>query len=126
MTEPRIENARITSTMLGIEDHGILTCFIHLLGDGWGCGFGGYVLDQWDDAHKQRVGTAFAADCILGILAAVGVEKWEDLPGKYVRAKTEGPGGGILAIGHIVEDRWFNLRAAAQQARARNALGKLE
>ena len=38
-------NARITSTMLGIEDHGILTCMLHLQQEGCGQAFGGYRLD---------------------------------------------------------------------------------
>ena len=41
-----IKNARITRTTLGVEDHGILTAFLHLEGDGWGIGFGGYALDE--------------------------------------------------------------------------------
>ena len=37
-----IRNAVIQSTMLGYEDHGILTCFLHLDYSGAGQGFGGY------------------------------------------------------------------------------------
>lgn len=48
-----IKNARIESTMLGYEDHGILTAFVTVGGDGWGCGFGGYGLDQWSEGRRS-------------------------------------------------------------------------
>lgn len=43
--DKQIENARITDTMLGIEDHGIMTCFIFCEFASGCCGFGGYSLD---------------------------------------------------------------------------------
>ena len=36
----KIENAVISGTMFGIEDHGIMTAMVYLSGDGWGGGFG--------------------------------------------------------------------------------------
>lgn len=57
-----VENAQIESTMLGMEDHGILTFFLSLKFEGSGQGFGGYAMDSYDKAKKRRVGSA------LGIL----------------------------------------------------------
>lgn len=94
----RIENARIESTMLGIEDHGLMTCLLHLEFGGGAQSFGGYDLstDHWSGVEFVR-----------RILEAVGVSKWEDLKGKLVRVKRPDGNGPILSIGHILENRWF-------------------
>lgn len=104
-----IENARITSTMLGKEDHGIMTFDIFLdFGNGQ-CGFGGYALDGWDDKKNKRVASGVGLQAIIEILDVVGVSKWEELPGKYVRCESEGWGGRVLSIGNIIKDKWFNI-----------------
>lgn len=112
-----IQNAIITGTMLGIEDHGIFTAFIFLDGDSWGCGFGGYAMDGWSEAEKRRIGTAFGIEFIREVLAVVGVEKWEDLKGKHVRAESTGLGGSITRLGHITKNRWFNPKELAEKMR---------
>ena len=114
-----IINGKIESTMLGIEDHGIMSFFLHIKFDGSGQGFGGYALDQWNEAKKKRVGTAFGLDCIKNIIETVGVSKWEDLKGKYIRAKYEKNqwSGPIIAIGHIIEDKWYNIEEHAKEMR---------
>lgn len=93
-----IQNAKITDTMLGYEDHGIFTCMLYLDYGGSCQGFGGYQLGkEYTDKHIQ------------GIMKAVGVDKWEKLKGQMVRVKRDpGYGGKILAVGHILEDKWFN------------------
>jgi len=76
------ELGKITSTMLGIEDHGILSfnlCFD--FGGSMQC-FGGYCLDSYDKEKKERVGHAFGTTVIRQILETVGVDKWEKLVGK--------------------------------------------
>jgi len=114
----RIENAKIDSTTLGVEDHGILTCMLMLSGDGWGIGFGGYAMDEpeKDEAGKfvGRRGTAFGAEYIRLLLETLQVKRWEDLPGTIVRVETEGGcGGRALRIGHALKDRWFDPKALA-------------
>lgn len=92
-----IVNAKITGTMLGVEDHGIFSSYVYLEWDGGGVGFGGYVL-----------GGPSGIDFIREILEVVGVEKWEDLKGKYVRVDTGGWGRPVTAIGNILKDKWLN------------------
>ena len=103
-----IRNAKIEDTMLGIEDHGIFTSMIQLdYGDSSHQGFGGYVL-----------GGSFGVDYIKGLLNVVGVEKWEDLVGKYIRVKidnTDGWNGKIIGIGNITKDEWFYPEEEAQK-----------
>lgn len=95
------------STMLGYERHGILSIYITIEGDGWGCAFGGYALDTYDDALKRRVGTAFGCQFLIEVLRVVGVDSWETLTGQYVRVETEG-WGRIRKLGHITKDQWFD------------------
>lgn len=100
-----IKNARIASTMLGYEDHGVLTCFLNLEFDEGSCqGFGGYFLDT-NAPNNKRVGTAYGMEFIARCLSTVGADKWEKLPGNCVRFSTED--GIIRAIGHITKDKWF-------------------
>jgi hypothetical protein len=111
-----IINAQIEDTMLGNEDHGILTFYLFLKFDGSGQGFGGYALSTYDKEKKRRVGHAFGTDCILQILDVLKARKWEELRGKYVRVKRDaGWSGKIRAIGHIVEDKWFNIEDLAKE-----------
>ncbi len=109
-TKPNMEikNAIIESTMLGSEDHGILTAYLRLNYGGSGQGFGGYALDRFTgpgSSAGERVGTAYGMEFIRRVMKTVGVEKWEDLKGKHCRARMED--NGVYAIGHIIEDRWF-------------------
>ena len=101
-------NAKITGTKLGIEDHGIMTFMIYLEWDGGGIGFGGYALDQYDEALKERVGFSASMDCIKEIMQTVGVENWEDLKGKYVVVESGGWGSKATGIRNILnEKKWF-------------------
>ena len=105
MDKIEIKNAKIRSTMLGVEDHGIMTCMLHVEGDGWGQGFGGYSFDSWDEKLKKRVGSSYGIEFIKNILETLEVGKWEQLPGTYVRIENDF--GKIYAIGHITKDKWF-------------------
>lgn len=105
-----IQNARIESTMLGEEDHGIFTCMLSLDFGGSGVGFGGYGLDDWNESLNRRVGTAYGLDCLKLILKTLDVSTWEKLPGTYIRVELTGPnlGAKILRIGHVLKDKWFS------------------
>jgi hypothetical protein len=94
-------NAKIKSVTLGYEDHGCLTCWIHLEQEGSGQGFGGYSLDAPKDGNSY-LGTFW----IKRLLETVGVSNWDDLKGKYVRVEGE-EFGTISGIGHIIENKWF-------------------
>jgi len=91
-----IENAKIESTHLGFEGHGILTLGITVLR---GCivqSIGGYNYDGQ--------GRANLAQHVREILTVLGVEKWGDVRG-YCRVESQN--GRLVALGHIVEDRWW-------------------
>lgn len=95
-----IKNAKIRSTMLGREDHGIMTFMIYIDADGFICGVGGYCLDEFN---------AESMEVISKILEVVGVDKWEDLPGKYIRVEYNGLGSTVTKIGNIIDEKWLDL-----------------
>lgn len=105
-----IKNAIIQSTMLGREDHGIMTFMIYIGGDGFNYGVGGYCLDEFYSATQTRVFRAESMEAISKVLEVVGVDKWEDLPGKYIRIEYNGFGSTVTKIGNIIEEKWFDLK----------------
>lgn len=105
----KVENAQIKSTYLGGWDkhhNGILNYWLMIDGNGWSCGFGGYGLDG---------DSGFCSRAIHDVLKILEVSSWEELPNQYIRVKTEGLGGKILAIGHIIKDQWFSLIELQQE-----------
>ena len=110
MEELEIKNAKITGVSLSMQDHGCLTFYITLDGGGWGCNYGGYCIDKGYLGAKEFYSTGAGLEVLMRIMDTVGVEKWEDLTGKYCRVKTEGWGGTIQAIGNILTDKWFDVK----------------
>lgn len=103
------KNAKIVKTTLGYEDHGILSYVLHLDYGGLSQGFGAYALDKpVHDANGKflrRTGSAYGMETIARILKAVGVDTWEQLPGKHIRVRTTRT--KVEAIGNILKDEWF-------------------
>lgn len=105
-----IKNARITSTMLGREDHGIMTFMIYIDAGDFSCGVGGFCLDEFNATTQTRVFRVESMEVISKILDVVGVDKWEDLPGKHIRFEDVGWGSTVTKIGNIITDKWFDMR----------------
>ena len=113
-----ILNAKITNTKLG-EDHGCLTANLFLEGDGWGCTFGGYCLDNsYSDVGKYHSPDGYGA--IIELMKTLEVESWEELNGKYVRVEIEGWGGNIIKIGHLLKNKWFSWKDYFEEAKKGN------
>ena len=107
-----IRTARILDTAIVMGDHGCLTFDLMLEGNGWRVNYGGYAI-----AHGYRGATEFRAEngdgleAMMLIMEVVGVDRWEDLKGKIIRAKSEWrSGSSVDIIGNIIEDKWFNIR----------------
>lgn len=105
-----IKNAKILSTMLGREVHGIMTFMIYIDAGSFSCGVGGFCLDEYSNNTKARIFRAESMEAISKILDIVGVTKWEDLPGKYIRFEDNGWGSTVTKIGNIIDDKWFNMK----------------
>lgn len=109
----KISNAKITGVSISMADHEMLTFWVSVKGWGWGCNVGGYgigrgYLGAEPDEFTAESGCGLEA--MMRIMDAVGVEKWEDLVGKYCRVGHDGPGSTITGIGHIIdEDKWFDI-----------------
>ena len=117
-TETKIENALITGTTLGREDHGIMSAYIHLSGDGWGVSFGGFAFEGWNEAAQKREASAFGMQFVMNVIDVVGVDSWEKLKGQHVRVESKGWGGRALRIGHITKNQWFDPAELADVMRA--------
>ena len=105
-----INNAKITHVSISMADHDCLTFFITLDGGGWGCNFGGYCIGYGylgSDRFTAENGGGLVA--MMKIMDTVGVTRWEDLEGKYVRVINEGCGSTVKVIGNILKDKWFDI-----------------
>lgn len=112
-----ILNAKITGTKLG-EEHDCLTANIVLEGGAWGCVYGGYCLDHWcADVGEHASTDGYGA--IIELMKTLEVESWEELNGKYVRVETEGWGGRVTKIGHLLKDRWFSFKEYFEKAKSK-------
>jgi hypothetical protein len=100
--ENKIVNARIESTRLGFDRGVFLTFWLHLRFDGSGQGAGGFILAKAADEDKT---SGVSCNIIADLLEVVGVESWEDMPGKHIRAVSTHT--KVLKIGNILKDKWF-------------------
>ena len=100
------ENAKITDVSLGIDDHCCLTFSIVLKGSGWGTCFGGYNLAFFNGTSFK--GSEKGLEALTRIMDVVGVSKWEDIKGHYLRVKQEDR--LVVGIGNIIKDKSFEPR----------------
>lgn len=106
----KIYNAKITDTSITMGDHGCLTFRIRLESGALYVSYGGYCIGQGflgSDAFTAENGSGLVA--MMRIMDVVGVEKWENLKGKYVRFVDDAWGFTVNKIGNIIEDKWFDI-----------------
>lgn len=114
-----IKNAIIKSTMLGIEDHGIMSFYLNLDYGGSGQSAGGYCLDNpihQGNTFIRRIGTAGGMSLIMEIMEVVGVGKWEDLKNTHIRVKADN--SKVYAIGNILKDKWVDFELFFEEIKA--------
>lgn len=106
MSNP-IYNAVIESASIRIERGFMLDSWLHVRYEKGNQGFGGFVL-----AHTKKTaeGGNFAGLWLTRCMEIAGVDDWGRMKGRTIRIRKDGTGwnSGIEAIGHIVEDKWFN------------------
>ena len=110
MKEPKITNMKITNVSLSMADHGCLTFGLTLEGSGFGVVYGGYCIGHGYLGADSFKGNQYGIECLMRIMDTVGVERWEDMKGKYIRIVDNGWGSTITTIGHIIEDKWFDVK----------------
>ena len=114
MRDSEITNAVIKSVEISNEDHGCLTAWLHLDYGGSGQGFGGFNLYG---SHSEMRSANYCGVFIDKCLKIGGVGKWSQLVGKTIRVNHV-PFGSITAIGHIVDDKWFNPKEEFEKLRS--------
>lgn len=98
-----IEEARITN-----DDHGLLSSWLSLKLEGGFCqGFGGYALYLPQSFTHHRL-LSHAGHWIWRVMEVAGARKWSELKGKTIRVRKPDDFGPITAIGHIIDDDWFD------------------
>ena len=106
-----MENAKITKASISMADHGCLTFGITLEGDGWGVVYGGYCIGHgYLGADKFTAENGSGLEAMMRIMDVVGVSKWEDLVGNYIRVDTSDRLGTVDTIANITKNKTFNIR----------------
>ena len=103
-----IRNALITNVSLTMEDHGVLCYYLTLDMGGAGCSYGGRVIGKGYLGADTFEGFSKGTEALMRIMDVVGVERWEDIKGKYVRVVDNGLGNVVDKIGNIIYDKWFS------------------
>lgn len=102
-------NAKIVSASITMEDYGCLTWRLSLEGK-YIVNIGGYCIGNGYLGADYFEGSAKGTESLMRVMDTVGVERWEDLPGKYVRVVEPGSSGIVTRFGHIYKEKWFDLR----------------
>lgn len=107
-----IINAKITKTTITMSDHGCLTFYVFFDSNAIHCGIGGYCIGHGYLGAKDDVfdATDKGLVAMMKIMDTVGVERWEDLDGKYIRIEKPDWGDSCTKIGNIIEDKWFDIK----------------
>ena len=108
MAKGEIVNALIENVSLSMEDHGVLCYYLQLRMIGMGCNYGGRVIGKGYLGAKDFEGYAKGIEALMRIMDVVGVERWENMMGKYVRVELPDWGASVEKIGNIIEDKWFD------------------
>jgi len=102
-----IDNSQITNVSLTMADNGCLTLWLSLSGEA-SCCYGGRCLGHGYLGATEFQGSAKAIEYIMILMDIVGVERFEDLEGKYIRIASHGLGSEPELIGNITKSKWFN------------------
>mgnify|MGYP007087858505 CR=1 FL=1 len=111
MNMSKTVNARITGTNFGIQEDGSMVFYLTLEADHKVYHVGGIALDRYDESTGCRVSFGRGMHAIRRVLETVGVSRWEDLPGSFVRVEESAWGSVVFRFGNILEDRWFDIRS---------------
>ena len=103
-----IENAKVTRVDLSMADHGALCLEMVLKGNGWECYYGGYVIGHGYLDADEFSGSDIGMEYIMRIMDTVGVSRFNDMVGKYIRVATKGWGSTVKIFGNIIKDKWFD------------------
>ena len=76
--------AKITGTLLGFEDHGILTVMLYCHFGNLSQGVGGLVMSTCSSVDDKTVAIPGFGNFVIGVLEACGVQTWEQVKGRTI------------------------------------------
>lgn len=103
-----IIDMQITSVDLSINDHGYMMLAMTMECSGRGIVYGSYCLGHSYFSDKVFDGSKKPMPCTMNITNVVGVERFNDMKGKYVRVAIKRMSSSVKIIGNIIEDKWFD------------------
>lgn len=101
-------NARITHVDLDMSDHGCITMWLTLDGGGNCVCYGGVCLGHGYVGSKHFDASDKAMVYVMRVMDVIGVSKFSQLRGEYVRVASKGWGDTVKIIGNILKDKWFD------------------
>lgn len=107
----RIENAQIKSVDFSLSS-GNFTFYMILKGNGIGDNHTYFCSRPIGKNDRDEIsGSENGIEYILRIMDVVGVSRFNDMNGKYVRVALKGWGDSVEIIGNIIENKWFDQKA---------------
>lgn len=106
----KILNGVIKNVSLTMADLGCLTSYITVEGGGFGASLGGYCLGHGYLGSDHFDASGKGLESIMRVMDVVGVERYEELKGRYVRIASKGLGSTVSIIGNILNDKWFDYK----------------
>jgi len=103
-----IWNGKITNADLDMSDHGCITMWLSIEGNGCGVCYGGICLGKGYVGAKTFSSSRNSMIYIMRIMDVLGVSKFNNLKGQYVRVAAKSIGSPVKIIGNIIRDKWFD------------------
>lgn len=102
-----IYNAIITKVSITGRNGGSqeLMATLDISWEGHGATFGAWVLDEFNPATQEHVGTAWGMEYIRRVIATLEAPSWESIKGMPCRVVIEN--GLCVGLGHFYKDQWF-------------------
>lgn len=106
-----IENAQIKSVDFSLSS-GNFIFYMILKGNGIGDNRTYFCSRPIGKNDRDEIsGNENGIEYILRIMDVVGVSRFNDMKGKYVRVALKGWGDSVEIIGNIIENKWFDQKA---------------
>lgn len=107
-SEYTIENAKVCSADFVMAGNGCMSLYLGLEGCVWNFSFGGYCLGHGYIGSKSFDGSPKGMEYIMRIMDTIGVSRFSEIEGSYIRIAYRSLDDSIKIIGNIIEDKWFD------------------
>lgn len=118
-TTTNIEEMKISSVDLSMEEHGCLVLRMWLINTKKIVLFGNALLGKGYLGADSFEGNELGTEYIMRIMDVVGVSSFNDMVGKYIRVEANW-GDTVDKIGNVTEDKWFSQKEFFGKASNKN------